>query len=140
MPIEYSIDHARRLILAKGHGTFTDADIFGYQREVWSRPDVNGYDELIDMSEVKYIALESTGRMRQLAELSAKTDSRSRAAKFAIVAPDDIAFGLGRMYEAYRSVDVRSTKQVSVFRSMTEAFAFLGIKGDFPNKDTSGTQ
>jgi hypothetical protein len=53
-------------------------------------------------------------------------DSSSSSSRFAIVAPTGEAFGLGRMYETYRSLDERSTKQVGVFRTLEEALAFLG--------------
>ncbi len=129
MPIEYTIDHERRLVLAKATGVFTDEDVFGYQKEVWSRPDVDGYSELVDMSEVDSIDLPSVDRIQELARLSAGMDTRSSASRFAIVAPTEIAFGLGRMYEAYRSLDDRSTKEVSVFRSREEALRFLGVQG-----------
>ena len=128
MPIEYTIDHDRRLVTAKGKGTLTDEDVFGYQRDVWSRPDVDGYSELVDMSQVDSIDLPSVDRVRELASVSAGMDSRSSASRFAIVAPTEIAFGLGRMYEAYRNLDDRSTKEVGVFRSRQEALAFLGIQ------------
>jgi hypothetical protein len=126
MPIEYRIDHERRLVIAEGSGTMTDEDVFGYQRNVWSRPEIAGYDELIDMRRVEQIALPSNERMQELAGLSAGMDPRSSSSRFAIVAPTDLAYGLGRMYEAYRGLDNRSTKQVKVFRSMDEALAFLG--------------
>jgi hypothetical protein len=127
MPIEYCIDHERRLVMARGHGTLTHEDIFGYQRDVWSIPELAGYDELVDMSHVEHIALPSTERIRELARLSAGMDACSLASRFAIVAPTDLAFGLGRMYATYRSLDDRSTKQVGVFRSQEAALAFLGI-------------
>ena len=38
MPIEYWIDHERRLVMAKGHGTLTHEDVLGYQRDIRSRP------------------------------------------------------------------------------------------------------
>lgn len=103
--------------------------MFDYQREVWSRPEVAGYNELVDMSEVEYIALPSPERVRDLAALSAGMDATSGSSRFAIVAPESLAYGLGRMYEAYRSLNPRSTKRVSVFRSMAEALVFLGIEG-----------
>ena len=123
MPIEYTIDHARRLVMATGRGTLSAEDIFGYQQEVWSRTEVSGYDELMDMTEVEKIDLRSVDRIKQLAELSASMDGSQ--SKFAIVAPGDYAFGLGRMYESYRRLEGRSTKQVGVFRSLADAMEFL---------------
>jgi hypothetical protein len=125
MPIEYTIDHTRRLVMATGRGTLSGDDIFGYQQDVWSRPEVNGYDELMDMTDVEKIDLRSVDRIKQLAELAASMDTTKSQSKFAIVAPGDYAFGLGRMYESYRRLEGRSTKQVGVFRSRTEAMAFL---------------
>ena len=126
MPIEFSIDHENRLVRAKGHGTFTDEDVFSYQRDVWSRPELAGYNELMDMSEVRQIALPSIERVRDLAKLSASMDAEKSGSKFAIVAPSDLAFGLGRMYEMYRDLQSQSTKQVGVFRTLQEALEFLG--------------
>lgn len=129
MPIEYRIDHDRKLVQVKAHGTVTDQDVFGYQREVWSRHDTAGYDELVDMTEVEHIALPSVDRVRQLASLSANMDAASFASKLAIIAPENVAFGLGRMYATYRQMEARSRKHVEVFRSRGEALAFLGVKG-----------
>jgi hypothetical protein len=128
MPIEYRIDHDRSLVWTRGHGTLTDQDIFKYQREVWSRPDVMGYSELMDMSAVEQIEVPSTGRVWELAQLSVRADDPRRSAKFAIFAPSDLAFGMGRMYENYRGLQSGSTKEVGVFRTREEALAFLGIK------------
>jgi len=126
MPIEYQILPRTRLVKARGYGVFTYDDVFGYQREVWSRPDVAGFDELIDMTAVERIELPSADGVRQLAALSASMDDPGTASKFAIVAPQDIAYGLGRMYEAHRALNVKSSKQVGVFRTMPEALAWLG--------------
>lgn len=128
MPIVYTIVHERRLVVARGRGEFTDADVFGYQQEVWSRADVAGYHELVDMTEVVAIALPSTERMRELAALSAGMDPPHDSAKMAIVAPQDFAFGLGRMYEAYRGFEPASKKEVGVFRTLREALEFLGLE------------
>jgi len=133
MPIEYRIDHERRLVFGKGQGILTDKDIFGYQREVWSRTDVGGYNELMDMSDVDHIVLASGNRVHDLAQLSAGMDAKSAGSKFAIVAPSEEAFGLGRMYQIYRELEAQSTKQVGVFHTMDEALAFLGIEGGLPD-------
>ena len=125
MSIESEIDHERRLVTARGRGTLTHEDVFEYQREVWSRADVAGYDELVDLSDIDRIDLPSTGEVRNLATLAASMDPKGSRSKLAIVARDDFAFGLGRMYETYRGLDPRSTKEVRVFRTVPEALAYL---------------
>ncbi len=127
MPIEFTIDHARRLVTAKGRGTLTGEDVFGYQRDVWSRAEVQGYNELMDMRDVEQIDLRSIDNMRALAELSASMDAPRVSTRFAIVATTDEAFGLGRMYETYRRLEGKSTKEVGVFRSLNEAYDYLGV-------------
>ena len=125
MPLAYRIDHDARIVLALGSGIITDNDVFAYQTDVWSRPEVAGYDELIDMSLVTDIVAPSGDRVRQLATLSATMDDKDTTSRFAIVAQTDVAFGLGRMYQTYRALDRRSTKEVGDFRTLREAMAFL---------------
>jgi hypothetical protein len=141
MPIDYCIDHPRRLVIAQGRGTLTDDDVFGYQRSVWSRRDVAGYDELIDMSLVTRIDLPSCERVPELAQLSAAMDAPDKETKLALVAPKDLAFGLGRMYQAHRSMESANLKQVGVFRSLPEALRFLGVNGEIcvPGGDSRQT-
>ena len=123
MPIEHEIDHKRRLVVAKGRGVLTKSDVLEYQRGVWSRAEVAGYDELMNMSDVEEIDLPSLESVRELAQLSAAMDADAPPSRFAIVAPKDFAFALGRLYEAHRSLDERSRKAVNVFRKLEEALA-----------------
>jgi hypothetical protein len=97
---------------------------------------VAGYNELMDMSDVMQIALPSIERVRDLAKLSASMDVDKSGSKFAIVAPADLAFGLGRMYEMYRDLQSQSTKQVGVFRTLKEAWEFLEMEGEPPKAQT----
>jgi len=129
LPIEYRVEHERRLVVARASGTLTDEDVFGYQHEVWSRRELEGYDELVDMTDVERIALPYAERVQDLAHLSVSMDTRYRASQLAVIAPSDAAFGIGRMYQTYRELDPHSTKQVGVFRTREEALAFLGIAG-----------
>jgi hypothetical protein len=128
MPIAYRVDHEARVVIAAGHGVLTDAEVFDYQQEVWGRSDITGYDELVDMTQVTQIALPSVDRVQDLAQLSVRMDDKYSRSRFAIVAPTDIAFGLGRMFQAFREMDRSSTKQVGVFRTMEEALSFLQIE------------
>lgn len=128
MPIEHEVDHRRRLVVARGHGTLTDAEVFEYQRSVWSRPDVAGYDELVDLSDVVTIAVPAADRIRDLVRLSASMDKSDSPSKLAIVAPGDLAFALGRMYETLRGLDKESTKTVGTFRFVRDALVWLGSR------------
>jgi len=133
MPIEYRIDHERRLVIARAHGQLEQSDFFAYQREVWSRPEVQGYDELADMRDAEFAKSPSADNLRQLAMLSAAMDLPSQPSKFAIVATQDWAFGLGRMYETYRELSTGGTKLVKVFRNFEDACKFLGVEGLVPS-------
>ncbi len=128
MPLEHRIDRQRRIVFAAGHGEMTDEDLFRYQREVWSDPALAGYDEVVDMSDVTSIPVASGRRAPELAELAARMDAPGASARFAIVAPSDFAYGMGRMYATYRGMQSGSTKQVEVFRSMPEALEWLKRK------------
>src|SRR5260221_12600686 len=132
MPIEYQIDHRRRLVVAKGQGRLTDEDVFGYQLQVWSQPEVEGYNELVDMSEVEHIVVPSAARIKELAELSAGMDPPGKASNFAIVASEQIANELGQLFRVYRQLDPRSTKKVAVFKSVVEALQWLCVHADVP--------
>lgn len=125
MPIEATIDHEHRLVLARAHGVLDDRELFDYQRSVWSRPSVAGYDELVDLTDVKEIGSVSSDRARQLAEVAARADPPDHSSRFAIVATTDLTFGLARMYATYRELQERGTKEVRVFRTRDEALTWL---------------
>lgn len=125
MPITYQIDQGRRLVIAAPSGDLTHQDIMGYQTEVWLRADVAGYDEIVDMTGVTDMAVVPTESVQMLAALSARMDG-GKPSRFAIVAPDDHHFGVGRMYQTYRDAQPNSTKQTAVFRSREEALRWLG--------------
>jgi hypothetical protein len=127
MPIDHVIDHEHRLVLARGRGTFSDQDVFNYQREVWSLPEIAGYDELMDLTEVKAIPEASNERLCELASLAVEMDTSGKRSRFAIIAPEDLGFGLASMFATFRGADERSKKEVAVFRTRAEAFAFLGV-------------
>jgi hypothetical protein len=71
--------------------------------------------------------------MRALASLAASMDPQQGGTKLAIIAPQDSAFGPGRMYEAYRGFQPASKKEVAVFRTLHEALAFLGKEPSVPS-------
>lgn len=124
MPLRYQIDDERRVVITTGHGIVNDTEVFEYKQSVWSLPRVAGYDELIDMTDVQRVEVPSTERLRELARLSAAMDV-SIPSRLAIVAADPVTYGIAQMYELFRRLDRRSTKTLSVFRSVEEAILWL---------------
>jgi hypothetical protein len=129
MPLEYRIDRERRVIVATSPRILSEVDVFAYQREVWSRSDLAGYDEVVDLGLVEEIVMSSGDRVRALAELAAGMDAPGVSSKLAIVAPHDLAYGFARMFETYRTMNQSGVKVASVFRSMQAALAWLGVEG-----------
>lgn len=127
MPIAHRVDHERKVVIERAYGVLTDEDVFNFQHTVWSDPAVAGYNELADMTHVSEIALPSIHRVRDLAMKAVEMDSSSATSRFAIVAPEDLGFGLGRMFQAYREMEKGSTKEVGVFRTLADACEWLGI-------------
>jgi hypothetical protein len=132
MPIDYRVNHDQRRVIAEGRGAVTAEEIFRYQREAWARADVAGYDELVDMTDVREIVEPKADEMRALAQMSAGMDAPGGAGRFAIVAPGDFAYGLGRMYEAFRDMTPGTRKEVSVFRDRATALAWLSGSDPMP--------
>jgi hypothetical protein len=127
VPIAYRLDHEARVIVAAAYGTLSDEEMFEYQQQGFKMDEAIGYDELVDLTHVKEIALPSTERVRELADRAAGMDVKLGGSKLAVVAPEDLAFALGRMFQTIRGLDPRSTTTVGVFRSTDEALAFLGV-------------
>jgi hypothetical protein len=78
MPLAHRIDPRLRLVLVWASGTLTDEEVFGCQKDVRSRPDVAGYDVLVDMTAV---ALPSIGRVLHLAAISMTGSGATRPRK-----------------------------------------------------------
>ena len=127
MSIRYRIDRRRRFVHVEPRGTLTKKDLFSYQKKVWSRPEVAGFRELVDMAGVAKVDYESPASVRELADLAASMDTPSRPSKLAIVAVSELHFGLGRMYEAFRTINPRSSREVRVFREMAGALKWLRL-------------
>lgn len=126
MSIVYEINRDAKLVLARVVGVLTHDDIINYQRDVWSHPEIAGYDEIVDASAVEKIEYESSRRVNETASLAASSDSKEHITRLAIVAVTPEAYGLARMYQTFRETTPGNTKSVRVVRSLDEAHAWLG--------------
>jgi hypothetical protein len=129
MPLDYRIDRERRIVFATATRTLSDEDVFAYQREVWSRGDLAGYDEIVDVGLAEDLVVSSGDRVRALADLASAMDVPGASSRLAIVAPQDLAYGFARMFETYRTMNQSGVKVVSVFRSMQAALDWLAVEG-----------
>lgn len=126
MPITHHYDGATRTLHAVIQGTITDEEVLEYARRV--APDTEippGRRELIDLSGVEQTDVSGAG-LREVADVFRAHDQTLFETKIAIVAPTDIAYGLARMYQAFRS---DSPVLLQVFREREAAVYWLGLEG-----------
>jgi hypothetical protein len=132
MPIEARADVAQRVIFVRLHGSVGAEEFFRHQEETVARPDYAGFHELVEVEPTAKLDYRSEHEVRALAALSAKSDLPDRTTRLAIVAPNDLHFGLGRMYESFRTMAPGSGREVQVFRSRAEALSWVGVKEPGP--------
>lgn len=65
-------------------------------------------------------------KMYQILTIGKKLAQLRVSGKTAIVVPQDLGFGLGRMYEAYSEIEMFPTEN-RAFRTMDQAWEWLGI-------------
>jgi hypothetical protein len=52
-----------------------------------------------------------------------------RPGRMVIVAPQEVAYAIGKMFETFREMHPANIKDVTVVRTMDEALALLGVEG-----------
>ena len=85
-----------RRILAEASGPIGQQDLFAYKRAVGARPEWAGYDEVLDVSLVDSLLDIRLDNLKAVADFAASLDQPEQPSKFAIVAPQDLYFGLGK--------------------------------------------
>jgi hypothetical protein len=136
MPALHKVDKSAKLLITTWSGEATDSEFIDafskYQQEIRSQPDYSSYNEILDLSKVSAFRL-STAGIRILGQMGAKTDLPGVTTRLAIIVSSPVAFGLARMYEAYRSLLPGVSKEVRVFMNYSEAFTWAGTGADTPD-------
>lgn len=83
-----------------------------------------GHDELFDLRQVRGTAVQGA-TLQRIAEVFRRFDVSPEKSRVAIVASADVAYGLSRVYQAYRS---DSPLDLRVYRDMSEARRWLGLE------------
>jgi len=100
MPTRLSIDTKAGMVYSTYYGDMATADLVQHIATIRKHPDFNpDFDELIDASGVRSFDVPSDD-VRELASRDSPFHAR---AKRVLVAPQDLVFGLGRMFQTFGS-------------------------------------
>ena len=122
MAFEYSVDMERRLVLVQISGAITRDEMFACTDALKKDSRLTSeFSELVDLRGLTTVEAITPDDVRTIA-----AGSLSPAARRAIVASDNAAFGLSRMFESLRGAK-GAPDRTGVFRTMREAEAWLGL-------------
>jgi hypothetical protein len=125
MPVSYEIYKEMNLIVSRQIGHTDDDEIVRVYKAMYTDPDFDpSYDKLIDLREA-----DSRDRDPDILEIMAhfageKYSEIQAKPKVAIIAPKDLTYGFGRMYDG---LSAETGEELQVFRTATEACKWLGI-------------
>ena len=128
MPAKHDINIKDKLIITTWEGDATDNDFIDvlkkYQKNIQTKSEYAGFNEVFDCTGIKKIKLTTSG-LRKIASISSNTDNNDCKTKLAFIVSSNLAYGLVRMYDAFRSFEKKSTKEICVFKVKTEAFEWV---------------
>ena len=120
MPMAYTIDAGRKLVLTRAWGVLSDSDVLQHKATLDADPKfVAGIRELSDVREIERLAVTSSGvrdMIRRDKEKLTKPEHR-----LALVVASDVVYGMARMYALLRGEHTF----VRVFRTLPEAGEWL---------------
>ena len=139
MPAFHHIDHKSKLIVTYWKGDATDngflTAIENYVKNIKNKETLYSYNEIADFSCVKSIQLTPRG-LKKVIEVVKKTDVPNT--KLALVVSSKMAFAFAKMYKLYRSMISKQYKEVGVFETEIEAFAWVRQKQDILENEING--
>jgi len=128
MPAHHYIDEKRQLIITSWEGEAHDIEFIEalkkYQKDIQNHPDYINYNEIVDFSQVTKIHITTEG-IKNIGLIAPKTDYDEANRKLAFIVSSNLAYGLVRMYQAYRDFSNRSIKKIRVFKSESDAFEWV---------------
>jgi len=125
MPVSYRIDITAALVLSRGRGVVTGAELVAHARALAADPRFHpALHQVFDLRDATRGEVDRA-TILQLASLS----PFGQGARRAIVVPGDLAYGLSRMFEIFRDP---LPDEIRVCRSLTEACAWLGLSHETP--------
>ena len=128
MPARHIIDDQKKLITTIWSGAAIDSDLIAalckYKEEIIMKGGYHSYNEILDFTGVDNYKVTVEG-IKQLAQIAVSTDVAGIKTKLAIIVTKPVAFGLGRMYQTYRSLMPGEGKEVCIYRTHREALEWV---------------
>ena len=128
MPANHYIDNKRQLIITTWEGEAHDIEfieaIKKYQKDIQNHPDYIHFNEIVNLSGVTRYKLTTEG-IKTIGQIASSTDKTDANRKLALIVNSTLAYGLARMYEAYRSFSRKAQKEISIFRNEKDAFEWI---------------
>ncbi len=124
MPITFTLKPEEGYYISKYAGSLSDDDLIEPWRDFFKSGEwIPGLNELADISELdgRTITLDGIMQLAKYVTPILKEHCKS-VIKVAVYSPNDLPFGLARMYEAMSD---ESVQKVHVFREREEAEAWL---------------
>jgi hypothetical protein len=119
MPVSFAIDKEKRLVVTRAWGKCTVEDVLEFRREIVKDDNFDpSFAQLADFSGVT-VADISPAEVRMLAWINPFSPDSRRA----IVAQNQLAYALARIFETLRSL--RGDRHIRVFRTREEALAWI---------------
>ena len=119
MPFFYKIDKPRRLVMSTAAGVLTKAEVLSLQDQLRKDPDFDPtFSQLSDLTHVTDIDITGAD-MRELAARTAFSPKSRRA----VIASNDLAYGLARMFEQFR--ETKGDQGIRVFRKLEDALDWV---------------
>lgn len=124
MPITFSVDLAGNFFISRYVGILSIEEMLGAAKDFFEGEEwIPGQNELVDFSKANLSKITSYD-MRRLANYSREVYEKHDIydVKVAVYAPEDLPFGIARIYEA---IAYNSPENLMVFRNIEEAKAWL---------------
>jgi len=124
MPMTYTIDTAKNVVRAIGSGVLTDDDVMAHRRRLTVDPEFS--PQMCEISDIRRVTefQVTPGGVRIVVAADVKMLAAGGMHKLAVVADENVAYGMSRMYQTLDEPNIRS---VGVFRRLEEAEEWLGI-------------
>jgi len=125
MPIEFEHDRERNILVVAMRGDISDDDLVAYARLAVEDPEIDAEtNDYIDLAGLTSTST-SSGGLRRMEVVLEKGGRIRNTGRMAIHAPDDLPFGMARVFQAYRD---GSPIEVRVFRTEAEARRWIGLE------------